>query len=582
MRIYPISLSYQALVSGRLSHPAANPLRLTLRMRDGESLAAPCVLRAELHTSRFIAANTTPLAVATAAASPFQGEWNLDFTSAQMNQPTPPEGVRKLWLVVYATEGSTILYTFAGIDVDLGWHAISQATPPPPFVPLVADVGGRGWQTGWQYEAETLVVNGTTPYVSISAHTSSAATEPGVGANWQTVWQAAGGVASVDWGDIGGSLSSQVDLMEALDAKQDTAALGTMSSQNANNVFITGGSISGLSSLNAGTVTASTSATVTASTASTSTTTGALVVTGGVGIGGAINTGADCVINGLRLGRGVGNSTTNVAFGLNAGNSILTGTPSSQEVAIGNVALATAHSGSGNCAVGSNSMQFLSGSSSASNTAIGTSSLFNIATSSNDNVAAGSNAGRYAGTGTAGTNTLCSTSVFIGTASRPAASGQTNQVVIGGLNAIGDGSNTTVIGTASTTQSRIFGGNALTTGANGQSTQLGQSTTLITPLSGATQTAAALIPANSIVIGVTARVTTAITGATSFDIGDGTTANIFGDDVAVAFNTTSQNTIAPTRYATATNVVLTANGGNFTAGAVRLTVHFLTLVAPTS
>ena len=249
MRIFPISLSYQALFAGRLSHPAANPLRLTLRMREGESLAAPCVLRAELHTSRFIAANTTPLAVVTAAASPFQGEWNLDFTSAQMNQPTPPEGVRKLWLVVYATEGSTILYTFAGIDVDLGWHAISQVTPPPPFVPLVADVGGRGWQTGWQYEAETLVVNGTTPYVSLSAHTSSAATEPGVGASWATVWQAAGGAANVDWGDIGGSLSSQVDLMEALDAKQDISALGTMSSQNANNVAITGGSIGGITDL---------------------------------------------------------------------------------------------------------------------------------------------------------------------------------------------------------------------------------------------------------------------------------------------------------------------------------------------
>jgi hypothetical protein len=81
---------------------------------------------------------------------------------------------------------------------------------------------------------------------------------------------------------------------------------------------------------------------------------------------------------------------------------------------------------------------------------------------------------------------------------------------------------------------------------------------------------------------VTTRVTTAITGATSFDIGDGTTANLFGDDVAVALGTTSNNTIAPTRYETATNVVLTANGANFSGGAVRLTVHFLTLVAPTS
>jgi hypothetical protein len=187
-----IPLSYQSLyagrLSGRLSHPAANPLRLSLRMRDGESLAAPCVLRAELHTSRYIAANTTPLAVATAAASPFQGEWNLDFTSAQMNQPTPPEGVRKLWLVVYATEGSTILYTFAGIDVDLGWHAISQATPPPPSVPLLADVGGSPWVTAVAYQTNHIVGNGGAIYLAVSPHTSSAATQPGVGAEWQTVW----------------------------------------------------------------------------------------------------------------------------------------------------------------------------------------------------------------------------------------------------------------------------------------------------------------------------------------------------------------------------------------------------------
>jgi hypothetical protein len=188
MRIYPISLSYQAVVSGRLSHPAANPLRLTLRMRDGESLAAPCVLRAELHTSRFVSANTTPLAVVTAAATPFQPEWNLDFTSAQMNQPTPPEGVRKLWLVLYATEGTTILYTFSGIDVDLGWHAISQATPPPPSVPLLADVGGSPWVTAVAYQTNHIVGNGGAIYLAVSPHTSSAATQPGVGENWQTVW----------------------------------------------------------------------------------------------------------------------------------------------------------------------------------------------------------------------------------------------------------------------------------------------------------------------------------------------------------------------------------------------------------
>jgi hypothetical protein len=128
----------------------------------------------------------------------------------------------------------------------------------------------------------------------------------------------------------------------------------------------------------------------------------------------------------------------------------------------------------------------------------------------------------------------------------------------------------------------LRGATFLSTGANGQSTQLGQSTTLLSGLTGATVTATNLIPANSILLGVTARVTTAITGATTFDIGDGVTADRFGNDVAIALNTTSQNAIAPALFAAANNVVLTANGSNFTGGAVRLTAHFMTLVAPTS
>ncbi len=61
-------------------------------------------------------------------------------------------------------------------------------------------------------------------------------------------------------------------------------ALGTMAAQNASAVAITGGSASGLSSL-----------AVSGTTASTSTTTGALTVTGGVGIGGI------CYPQGVRI-----------------------------------------------------------------------------------------------------------------------------------------------------------------------------------------------------------------------------------------------------------------------------------------
>jgi hypothetical protein len=358
------------------------------------------------------------------------------------------------------------------------------------------------------------------------------------------------------------------------------ATNGSLASQSAASVAITGGSIGGLSSLSAGAITASTSATVTASTASTTTTTGALVVTGGVGIGGAINTGADAIINSIRVGQGGFASASTVVFGNGAGASRTGGVNC---VFVGQNAGA-AGSGNDNTIVGASAMTSSGGT--LQSCVFGRSAL-QSASSANRSSVFGFQAGRYFGVGGTNAVTTLTDSILIGTNARPSTDSQTNIIVIanGATNgAISDGSNTTVIGTSNTTQSRLFGGNALTTGANGQSTQLGQATTASpTPTtSGATVTVAALIPANSIVIGVTTRVTTAITGATSFDIGDGTTANLFGDDVAVTLGTTSNNTIAPTRYETATNVVLTANGGNFTAGAVRLTVHFLTLVAPTS
>lgn len=82
-------------------------------------------------------------------------------------------------------------------------------------------------------------------------------------------------------------------------ANTDITGLGTMSTQNASSVTITGGSIDGTT---VGATTASTgrftTITGTSTTASTSTTTGALVVAGGVGIAGAFNAGLRSSITG--------------------------------------------------------------------------------------------------------------------------------------------------------------------------------------------------------------------------------------------------------------------------------------------
>ncbi len=129
---------------------------------------------------------------------------------------------------------------------------------------------------------------------------------------------------------------------------------------------------------------------------------------------------------------------------------------------------------------------------------------------------------------------------------------------------------------------RVSGANS----ANAQFMKVESASTELTGLTGASVTATDLIPAGSLVLGVSCRVTTAITGATTFDVGDGTDVDRFGAAIAIALNTTSDltdTTVAtPPIYAGATGVVLTANVSDFTAGAVRITVHYITISAPTS
>jgi hypothetical protein len=121
---------------------------------------------------------------------------------------------------------------------------------------------------------------------------------------------------------------------------------------------------------------------------------------------------------------------------------------------------------------------------------------------------------------------------------------------------------------------------------NGARGLLKTDTTLLSALSGATATWTNAFPAGAIRLGVAGRVTTLITGATSFDVGDGSDQDRYANDKAVALNTTftpADGTATPLEWAAAaSNVVLTANGSNFTGGAVRLVAYYLQLTAPTS
>lgn len=140
------------------------------------------------------------------------------------------------------------------------------------------------------------------------------------------------------------------------------------------------------------------------STASTSSTTGALRVTGGVGIQGVLNGGNDGVFNGIRVGRGAGPSlgfNTNVAIGGGSGNDLplAVNVTGARNIAIGFKTIAGSVTASDNVAVGHNAMANKTNGN--FNVAVGADALMEGAGGSNTAVGAGALAFAIGDTNTA-------------------------------------------------------------------------------------------------------------------------------------------------------------------------------------
>lgn len=93
---------------------------------------------------------------------------------------------------------------------------------------------------------------------------------------------------------------------------------------------------------------------------------------------------------------------------------------------------------------------------------------------------------------------------------------------------------------------------------------------------GATSTTAAFIPAGALVFAVTGRVISALSGgATSFELGvAGQSANRYGSGIGVAAGSWLRGvTSSPVAYYADTALTLTATGGAFVGGTVRLVAH---------
>ena len=102
----------------------------------------------------------------------------------------------------------------------------------------------------------------------------------------------------------------------------------------------------------------------------------------------------------------------------------------------------------------------------------------------------------------------------------------------------------------------------------------------LSALSGASATTTGtFIPDGAVVVGVTTRVATALTGAAGYTIGDGTDADRWGDITGTAIGTTSDNrdwTAGTIECFTAGGeITLTAKTSNFTAGAIEICVFYL-------
>ena len=98
---------------------------------------------------------------------------------------------------------------------------------------------------------------------------------------------------------------------------------------------------------------------------------------------------------------------------------------------------------------------------------------------------------------------------------------------------------------------------------------------------GASSVTAAVIPDKAVVLGVTGKVTTAITGATGWSLGVPGAIDRYGTGYGAAMGSYAHGVSGqPLAYYGGTALEVTAEGGSFTGGAVRLAVHFQEIVPP--
>lgn len=116
--------------------------------------------------------------------------------------------------------------------------------------------------------------------------------------------------------------------------------------------------------------------------------------------------------------------------------------------------------------------------------------------------------------------------------------------------------------------------------SSGASIRLETIAETISALTGAAVFSTIEIPARALVLAVSSKVQSAITGATAFDVGVTGQPTKFGGALATSIGSQNVGVIGPDPFYSATPIRLGAIGGNFTGGSVRVAIHFMRFDAP--
>lgn len=126
----------------------------------------------------------------------------------------------------------------------------------------------------------------------------------------------------------------------------------------------------------------------------------------------------------------------------------------------------------------------------------------------------------------------------------------------------------------------------------GAATWVRTQTDSVTFANDASKTATGIIVDGAFMVGTSGRVTTSLAGCTSVHVGRAADTDMFKANLAVAAGSTFTNADATAAFSTmpsgafpstaAQNIVVTAVGGNCTAGVVALTVHYIDVTAATA